>query len=345
MDLLQNPFHVLNASLFDSRQRIAELFEERVVQLDPQLCRRARAELINPRRRLAAEMAWLPGLGPKRAQNAISILEHSFSSLRYMTKLPLLARANLLAAGIARLADSHPILDVTDWVLELAEAFEKLRSDLLYTTINNDRLVSGFREIADISMVEEALRNRRQYYRRIIEGALNNLTDGARVQAVTQMVREATANGTQHGPALIEDVVDSYYALKMQALLEDKAANIKMLVDQIGKAADYDPSDRVIESKIHLLTKALQNWNEMAQPIQISASSRGLAPASSMDVASHVSYLARFLFDQSRPDLFWKLNHELQTTFVGVVQIIAIVADAAAEAHELEHQNPYLRTY
>ena len=343
MDLLQNPFYVLKASSFDSRQRISSLFEERVLTLDPQTCRRARAELINPRRRLAAEVAWLPGLGPKRDYNAISILENSFPSLRRLTKLPVLAKANLTATGIARFA--HNLPDIADWILELAEIIESIGPKALRTIINTDRIVSGFREITDLSMIEEALRERRQYYRQVVEGALNRLTEAVRVRSVTQMVAQATANGTRHGPTLIEDMVDSYYELKVQTSLEDKADRIKALVREIGKTAESNASARNLESKIQSLTKTLRDWDSIAQPIQICAASRGLTHSGSMEVAGSIRRLSGFLFDQSRSDLFRQLNSALRDTFSEVAPIAEAVAEDAAKADEIERQARYHRGY
>ena len=61
MDLLQNPFYILTATTRDNRQTIMALAEKRALLLDPNECRQARADLTLPRKRLAAEIAWLPG--------------------------------------------------------------------------------------------------------------------------------------------------------------------------------------------------------------------------------------------------------------------------------------------
>ena len=103
MDLLQNPFHILTASPRDNRRRIMELADERSLLLDSSQCMAARSDLTNPRKRLSAEIAWLPGIGPKRADEMLSLLESSPTDLLSVDKLSSTARANLLAAGLARL--------------------------------------------------------------------------------------------------------------------------------------------------------------------------------------------------------------------------------------------------
>ena len=65
MDLFQNPFYILNATPQDNRRRIMELADSRSLLHDPEECREAAATLTHPRRRLAAEMAWMLGVLPK----------------------------------------------------------------------------------------------------------------------------------------------------------------------------------------------------------------------------------------------------------------------------------------
>ena len=122
MDLLQNPFHILTASPRDNRRRIMELADERSLLLDSSQCMAARSDLTNPRKRLSAEIAWLPGIGPKRADEMLSLLESSPTDLLSVDKLSSTARANLLAAGLARLPTRN-VDDTGRWILEIAWAF------------------------------------------------------------------------------------------------------------------------------------------------------------------------------------------------------------------------------
>ncbi len=64
MDVFQNPFHVLTVSNRDNRRQIMELADEHSLLMDPNECAQARLALTNPSKRLAAEVAWFPGLSP-----------------------------------------------------------------------------------------------------------------------------------------------------------------------------------------------------------------------------------------------------------------------------------------
>ncbi len=77
MDLLQNPFYILAATQRDNLHRIMELAAERSLLLDTDECITAQATLTNPRKRISAEMAWLPGVSPERVYDILLLLESS----------------------------------------------------------------------------------------------------------------------------------------------------------------------------------------------------------------------------------------------------------------------------
>src|SRR3546814_4435109 len=60
--LHQTPFAILGVTTRDDRRRIVELAEEKSLELDHDVCQKARSDLTNPRTRLSAEIAWLPGV-------------------------------------------------------------------------------------------------------------------------------------------------------------------------------------------------------------------------------------------------------------------------------------------
>lgn len=67
--LNKSPFAVLGVTTRDDRRRIVELAEEKSLELDHELCQKARSDLTNPRTRLSAEIAWLPGVSREKPPN------------------------------------------------------------------------------------------------------------------------------------------------------------------------------------------------------------------------------------------------------------------------------------
>ena len=135
VDLLQNPFHILTATPRDNHARIMDLADERSLLLDAEECMTARLALTTPRKRLVAEVAWLPGIGPKRAEEVLSLLEFRPADILTEDKLLPAARANALAAALSRLSE-YSAGNIAKWILELAEAFEEIEPEKLKNLIN-----------------------------------------------------------------------------------------------------------------------------------------------------------------------------------------------------------------
>jgi len=342
MDLLQNPFHILNASPRDNRRRIMELADERSLLLDSSECMEARSELTNPRKRLSAEVAWLPGIGPKRAGELLSIIESSPTDLLAVGNLSSIARANLLAAGIARLPD-HNADDVAEWILEIAWAFEDLDPDELSVIINEERIVSGFPEVSDLSAVEAEIQERRRHYRKVIKSALDNLSPKELVEAVTVTVESATDDGEEHGPILIADLVDSY-EVEAQGFLDKEEGNIIALVGKLRAAVDAERSDSTLAPMVNQLIQIVKNWDTVAQPIQVSTKSRGLDHDASHRVANLVRSLAIHMFNEhGKLDFSQQLTNMLQEVFAEVAEVAERTAeDADALAEIAEEQLRYV---
>ncbi|EJL7927661.1 hypothetical protein NM092_001588 [Vibrio cholerae] len=337
MDLLQNPFHILNASPRDNRRRIMELADERSLLLDSSECMEARSDLTNPRKRLSAEVAWLPGIGPKRAGELLSIIESSPTDLLAVGNLSSIARANLLAAGIARLPD-HNADDVAEWILEIAWAFEDLDPDELSVIINEERIVSGFPEVSDLSAVEAEIQERRRHYRKVIKSALDNLSPKELVEAVTVTVESATDDGEEHGPILIADLVDSY-EVEAQGFLDKEEGNIIALVGKLRAAVDAERSDSTLAPMVNQLIQIVKNWDTVAQPIQVSTKSRGLDHDASHRVANLVRSLAIHMFNEhGKLDFSQQLTNMLQEVFAEVAEVAERTAEDADALDEIAEQ-------
>lgn len=327
MDLFQNPFHLLNASPRDNRRRIMELADERSLLLDSNQCMESRSELTNPRKRLSAEVAWLPGIGPKRAVELLSLIESSPTDLLAVKNLSAIARANLLAAGLARLPDRDAD-NVAEWILEIAWAFEDIDPNKLRVIINEERIVSGFPEVSDLFAVEAEIQERRSHYRRVIKSALDNLFPQKLVQAVTDAVESATDGGEEHGPILIADLVDSYEVEAKRWFLDKEEGNIKSLVEKIRAAIDVKRPNSVVAPMVNQLIRMVKNWDTVAQPIQVSAKSRGLDHVASHDVAGLIRALSLDMYNKhGKLDFSQQLTKMLQDVFAEVGE----VAETAAE--------------
>lgn len=337
MDLLQNPFHILNASPRDNRRRIMELADERSLLLDSSECMEARSDLTNPRKRLSAEVAWLPGIGPKRVGEVLSLIESSPTDLLAVDNLSSIARANLLASGLARLPN-HNADDVAEWILEISWAFEDLDPEELSVIINEERVVSGFPEVSDLSAVEAEIQERRRHYRQVIKAALDNLSPKELVEAVTVAVESATDDGEELGPILIADLIDSY-EVEAQGFLDKEEGNIRALVEKLRAAVDAERPDSTLAPMVNQLIQVVKNWDTVAQPIQVSTKSRGLDHDASHRVAGLVRGLAIHMFNEhGKLDFSQQLTNMLQEVFAEVGEVAERTAEDADALGEIAEQ-------
>ncbi|RZT98270.1 hypothetical protein EV681_0046 [Advenella incenata] len=328
MDLLQNPFHILNASPWDHRRRIMELADEQSLLVDSDVGIQAQSELTAPRKRLSAEVAWLLGIDSERTRDLLSRLDSSPRELLAVENLPSITRTNLLVAALFRL----PFLSTTEvenWIIEISREFENIKSEDLRLLINEARVVSGFPAVLDAAVIDAEIQERRKYYRKIFKSSLDNLFPKDLVGAVTTVVVKATKNGQVPSPILIAELTD-FYEVEAQGFLTKEEENITVLVEKLRRAVDAQKPDSVLTIIVKKLVQVMKNWDMVAQPIQVSAKSRGIEHRQSLDLAFLVRDLAIHLFNKhNKLDLSRELVKMLQDVFAEIDTVIQRVSEDA----------------
>ena len=114
----------MKATLYDNKQKIIELAEEKSLFSDTDKYRNMQETLTHPRQRISAEIAWLPGIPPDRVYDILLLLESSTGNYIDSDKSTSTSSTNSLAVVLSRLpyANSHT---VADSILELLKPFEK----------------------------------------------------------------------------------------------------------------------------------------------------------------------------------------------------------------------------
>lgn len=291
--LHRSAFWILGASARDDRQRIVQRADDKSLELDHDLCQKARSELTNPRTRLAAEISWLPGISPRKAEQlAARILTEPMA---IEPGIPALAHLNLMVAAFETLDDRAQANEVALLIQELASEADGLVIADVRRDINEDRAVSGFPEVASDSQIEAELSNRKRHIRDAIKETLNKLPTETLVSVITQVVDSATGHGEFHAPELIDELVDAY-EVEAHQFLQKEAQNLSALVETARSVAAVEP--RRAREIVERVEKVARNWDRVAQPIQVSAKARGTGHEASNEVAFQIRDLAVDLFNK-----------------------------------------------
>lgn len=292
----QNPFYILKATTRDNRHRIVELFDDAILEYpNNALCVKSRTDLTNPRNRLTSEMAWFPGISPKRVQDLLRLLSTEPQAVYKQNNLSPLAFTNLLATALELFGSTSKLeFPANEWILLLANAVEEIDVDTVLRDINEDREVAGFPEVKTPSLIEEGLVERKLHYKKSVKDFLNKLESNSLVAIVTEVVDHTTENGTRLAPELINELVDSY-ELETQGFLNDEAENVRKIIETIRIIANK--GETAVCESIQKLSIVIKNWDAVAQPIQLSMTSRGLTHQLSEDLAYVLRSLAVDLYN------------------------------------------------
>ena len=327
--LLQSPFAVLGATTRDDRRCIVELSEEKALELDSDVCQKARSDLTNPRTRLGVEVAWLPGVSPRRvAQLVDNLIQHPMT-VREESGLPTLAHLNLMTSAIEVVSGDHDSEDLTRFILEIANLAENLYPKDVLRDINEYRAISGFPEVRVLEQIEGELAERKRYFRNAIKGALDRLPPQKLIEVVTNVVDLATAGGKNSAPGLIDDLVDSY-EVEVQGVLQKEAENIRKIIKAAKGAAGSD--EAAVKCYVDKLDIVARNWDKIVQPIQLSSKVRGIIHETSRNLAYEIRELAIDLFNNhnmlAQSQRLMRLIQEIFSEVPEISERVAQDADA-----------------
>ena len=366
MRLNQNPFYLLGVSSQQDRQTILSAAKERVLAVDEQSVRDGRSALIHPVKRIAAEIAWLPGVDSSRVAGLFGLLELHPTQLRTYVQLgtyaqvPLLAQANLLSETLALLPLNVPVAELVQWIVSIAEIHGRINVESTIDVLNADRKKAQFPAITRAQYVESALADRRRYFRRTIERVLDRIPASHKVETLTGAVEETTRGGLR-APVLIDDLIDRYDD-EQRSKLEEGVADISALCEEVLKCAlEFqnqggevvvklkDGTSRtmrfsdvmamiggnkdVIGAPLRELIDAIYSWDRVAQPIQVSARSRGLRHDPSLRIAAMIRRLAVSLHNQH--GMSWASEELTRVLLKAFAEVDAVVETSKNDAEML----------
>mgnify|MGYP004187923977 CR=1 FL=1 len=132
--------------------------------------------------------------------------------------------------------------------------------------INEDRGVSGFPAATNIQSFQEEIDNRRAYYVKVCQNALNQLSSTEMIKCLTDVIEETTDMGHDEAPILINDLVSAFEITHIGEL-EKHEKKIDSTLELIRFNASKGAAEAIMSTLVDDLLKLVADWDFFAQPI------------------------------------------------------------------------------
>lgn len=193
MNIFGNPFYILGAMPLDSRRKINALADDKSLFMNAAEVSEARDILINPSKRLAAELRWFPGLNKVQTDELLFF----FSQLKAEKEPdnPDIGELNDLAELNSKIyalpySKFNDIYTAKYLILEICRLYEAIVIKDLTDEINHDREIGGFPSVLRIVEVEEAIRHYRDDIIKTIFQEILKLTQTQYIELITLLAQK-----------------------------------------------------------------------------------------------------------------------------------------------------------
>lgn len=281
--LLDSPFYLLRASVRDDRHALIEKAEERSLVADAELCNDARTTLTTPRLRLSAELNWLPGVAPRRAQSLADMAGRDALPIAEINGIPPLAACNLVAAWLTPQKTRNE-KEVAVALEVLSNRFHGIDTHELLLTINEDREAAGFPAVPGTDQIEDLLQARRADFARVMRDGLAQIDRPDSV--LSDIVREEIGGKDGTMTTLTSDLV-AHYEVGVQQHLDGLRGHIETYCDRVATALnEVDSYSKKSKPQIDDLDSMLRLWEELTRPLLLASASQGKEESNTRAVAA-----------------------------------------------------------
>lgn len=328
--LEQNPFYILEVSPNEKRASIISKAEEKAFFSDGNECEEAQAKLLNPEKRLTAELDWFCGVSIEKIAdiyNSISeTKEISFDDLSGISRL----NAILHNFSISNYDD---YFELGYAVLELDELYESIDLLDILSTINTCHQQSGIREVSKDELDRE-FNKKRDQIRQLVSDKIVSLNEEDYIDFITMIAEKCIADENYDDGVVINDIIDQY-EIRMQSVIEDKSANVINIIENIESFDDKNEISLVINN----LIESLKDFDKYAQPIQIKSAINGIDHEQSSKLAKECRELAIELHNEyHNADASFKLIHALRDIFPELIEFHEIIQNDEKQIQKLKKE-------
>ena len=321
-----NPFNILNVSLEDNRRVISQKAEEQALLIDSQKCSDARTQLTNPQRRIAAEVHWFVDCSDSDVESVKAYISDSLSG-NDADNIPLekwspLTQLNIKLACAD--ATNYAVLRQAKFVISsISRLFESINADEVMALINAKRSVAGFPAVTREQDVADALSELRTEIKQYFSQKLQSINEGKYVKTVTSLSELYSGKGRYKGNAILEDIISDY-----QIFISDKLSSKAALIIKMAGFIGQEANKIKVSDAVDNLLAELTSWDELAQPLQLAALTKGNSHAESADLLIALRKLALKLHnDYSLSSESLKITEAIQEVFKELPEYGELLSD------------------
>lgn len=280
--LEKNPFFVLEVAPTDKRATIINKAEEKAFFLEGNSCDEAQAVLLNPSKRLSAEMDWFCGCD----ETTTSTIRQSIKNKIAINTDGLTGLAKLNATLFNFVLSSYDdYFEVGYAILDIDEQYSSVTSSELMGTLNESHSQAGILAVSE-DEVERELGKKREQIRKFIAAKIRGFSEDDYIEFITMLAEKCIADEDYEDGVVIGDVVDQY-ELKMQSVIEAATDEVTNHIERIKRITNKEG----IEANINGLVRRLKKWDKLVQPLQL----KSMASGTTHQVSDRVGYDVRDL--------------------------------------------------
>lgn len=280
MNFKDNPFLILDASPRDSKRVLHDKAENKSFELPEEICRNAENILLNPKKRLEAELSWFPGISPKKTKELIEQVEldakNGYYDSVFFWDFEELVYANALALFLSTVSVQNLERECIEEVIkDFCIATNYFDEEEIVTSINEDRIAAGFAEIPADGTLERELQNMQHLYKQILHKFMDQLDSYLIVEVLTSLIEDATNKGEEECEWILLDNIISDYEIDVIPFFEKQEEKIEENIKSMIELMKTNASSEEVQKRFDILKKDVILWDRIAQPVQVLCRSKG----------------------------------------------------------------------
>lgn len=330
----------MRATTRDNKHRIMDLAEDCCLLSDPDVCMDAQSTLTRPKSRISAEIAWFPGVSPEHVDSLLKQLDSPHQNLFNISDLPSLALTNFRIEVFKRLPNTQSI-DLINGILKISHSCERIADEEVRVIINEERMISGFPQIRDLSVIIDEILKQKEYFAKTLYSVINNLSVTERADLLTSILETLTGEYNTRYPLLIVDLIQ-LYEVKVKTDLEKKQRIIEAQVKKLRAMVKSNIPDTELQPIVNQLCQTVRDWGTITQPILLSKSSRGERHNVSSDIVQLLRLLAADLtVKNGKYDFSRQILNTLNDVFAEMSEVIETIIEDLKDLERFEKNEKF----